>query len=84
MDTVADNLGGGFLVQNTRTGRGWSVGSGIRFNLTTDPGSTYAIHPQVASGYVFDRFEGGGCDVFIPCEITVVRDTTVQLRFVPQ
>lgn len=81
--TIEAGAGGGFLVQNTRTGRGWNVGSGIRFNLTTEAGNTYAIYPQVASGYRFDLFEGGGCDVFIPCEITVVRDTTVRLVFVP-
>ena len=81
--SIEAGAGGGFLVQNTRTGRGWSVGSGIRFNLTTDSGTTYAIYPQVDSGYRFDVFDGGGCDVFIPCEISVVRDTTVLLSFVP-
>ncbi|MBX3271113.1 MAG: hypothetical protein KF729_12680 [Sandaracinaceae bacterium] len=79
--TILAGPGGGFLVQNVATGRGWNVASGIRFVLTTDPGTLYAIYPQVAAGHRFDRFEGGGCDVFIPCEIRVLASTTITLSF---
>jgi len=75
--------GGGFLVQNVRTGRGFDVPPGVAFNLTVDPGSTYEIFPRVASGFRFDRFEGGACDVFIPCRVTVNASTTIELFFVP-
>ncbi|MCB9594676.1 MAG: hypothetical protein H6719_18295 [Sandaracinaceae bacterium] len=80
--TIESGTGGGFLVQNVRTGRGWNVGSNVRFNLNTEVGNTYAIYPQVSSGFRFDAFEGGGCGAFIPCELLMERDTLVRLSFV--
>ncbi len=82
--TIEASAGGGFLVQNTETGRGWSVGGGIRFNLTTEAGNVYSIYPQPAPGYRFDTFEGGGCGVFVPCTIMVVGETTIRVLFAPE
>jgi len=75
--------GGGFFVQNVRTGRGFDVPGSVDFNLRVDPGSTYEIFPRPDGGFRFDRFEGAACDVFIPCRVTVNDPTTIELFFVP-
>jgi len=85
--TVETAGNGGFFVQNVNSGRGWIVGSqpgrGVRFELRVTSGNTYQIHPSADDGYRFDLYAGGGCDVFIPCEITVTRDVTVGLVYLP-
>jgi len=85
--TVESAGRGGFFVQNQRTGRGWIVpsqGAGsVRFNLRVDFGNVYEVHPRPDPGYRFDIYEGGGCDVFIPCEIQVTADTTIRVIYLP-
>lgn len=81
--TVVSEEGGSFFVQSQMSGMGWTVASGEPFVLGSQIGQTYEITPIADSGFRFDIFRGGGCDVFIPCRTTLSGDTRVELVFLP-
>lgn len=82
--TVFSEQGGSFFVQNELSGMGWTVRSGERFTLGSRLGQTYEITPFADPGFRFGLFEGGGCDVFIPCRTTLEGDTRIDVVFLPR
>lgn len=81
--TVFSERGGSFFVQSLSSGMGWPVASGEPFVLGSEVGQTYEITPMADPGFRFDTFEGGGCDVFIPCSTRLAGDARIDVVFVP-
>lgn len=81
---VSSAQGGSFFVKNVASEGGWTVGSGEPFTLGSQVGQTYEITPFSDPPYRFDRFDGGGCDVVVPCRTTLAGETRIDVIFLPR